>query len=62
MTLEFMLLEMKDNYNKLFAENWNLKYLSAKSPLMIRQKKETDMQNEFCVQLNVMQRYSFKSD
>lgn len=57
-----MLLEMKDNYNKLFTENWNLKYLSAKSPLMIRQKKETDMQNEFCVQLNVMQRHSFKSD
>lgn len=57
-----MLLGMKDNHNKLFAEDWNLKYLSAKSPLTIRQKKETDMQNEFCVQLNITQRHSFKSD
>lgn len=27
MILEFMLLVMKDIYNKIFIENWNLKYL-----------------------------------
>lgn len=40
MTLEFMLPGMKDNYNKLFTEDWNLTYLSAKCVLTIRQKKK----------------------